>query len=137
MWPPHELAEGEKVWVIAAVTSIVGYNHWAYNNRGLAGYGKAEYDRAIDDFTEAIQLNLRFDKAYFNRGLAKTYKAQNCEGDELRSLYIDAIGDFSMAIKINDQFADAYIYRATLERLLGESAAADADEDAARRLNDR
>ncbi len=30
---------------------------FAYNNRGLAWFGKKEYDKAIEAFTQAIQLN--------------------------------------------------------------------------------
>ena len=35
----------------------------AYNDKG-------EYDRAISDYTNAIEINTRFAAAYYNRGLA-------------------------------------------------------------------
>ena len=44
-----------------------------YNNRGVAYYDKGMYDKAIENFTKAIELEPDFVKAYMYRGLA--YKA--------------------------------------------------------------
>jgi tetratricopeptide (TPR) repeat protein len=40
----------------------------AYNNRGLAYYGKTDYDRAIADYDKAIDVNPRYVSAYIDRG---------------------------------------------------------------------
>jgi len=41
-----------------------------YNNRGVAYDKKGQYDQAISDFTKALEINPRHDKAYNNRGIA-------------------------------------------------------------------
>ncbi len=57
-----------------------------------------EYERAISDYTKAIDINPRFVKAYYNRGLCC---ADNDEYDR-------AISDWTKAIEIDPLFADAY-----------------------------
>jgi len=42
----------------------------AYNYRGLANYWLGNYDAAIADFSDAINLFPRYDAAYYNRGFA-------------------------------------------------------------------
>ena len=47
----------------------------AFNNRGNAyQVGKKDYDRAIADYNQAIQLDPKFAAAFNNRGLAKQAK---------------------------------------------------------------
>ena len=53
----------------------------AYTNRGAAYYEKAEFDRAIADFTKAIDLNPKSALAYCNLGW--TYEAM---GDEREAI---------------------------------------------------
>ena len=40
----------------------------AYNSRGHIRYLWVEFDEAIEDYTEAIELNPEFAVAYYNRG---------------------------------------------------------------------
>ena len=42
----------------------------AYIHRGLAYHHKGEYDRAIEDFTKAIELKPNCASAYYDRGVA-------------------------------------------------------------------
>jgi tetratricopeptide (TPR) repeat protein len=42
----------------------------AYNCRGVAYFKKGEYDLAIADFNETLEINARFSEAYFFRGFA-------------------------------------------------------------------
>jgi tetratricopeptide (TPR) repeat protein len=44
-------------------------------------YVKADYDRAIADYTEAIRLDPTFARAYYNRGFAKRAKGDSAGGD--------------------------------------------------------
>src|SRR5476649_2623668 len=46
----------------------------AYVARGNFSRAKEEFDQAIDDFTQAIQLNGRNANAYYNRGLSRVAK---------------------------------------------------------------
>ena len=42
----------------------------AYLNRGVAYGHKGQYDKAISEFTKAIEINPRDAEAYYNRGLS-------------------------------------------------------------------
>ena len=68
-----------------------------YDCRGLAYSDKGDYDRAIVDFTEAIEPNPNH-YTYYNRGVAYLKK-----GD-----YNRAIEDFTEAIELNPDDAEAY-----------------------------
>ena len=41
----------------------------AFNNRGNSYYELAEYQRALTDFNQSLQLDPNYAKAHFNRGL--------------------------------------------------------------------
>jgi len=60
----------------------------AFFNRGIAHYFKSEFDQAIVDYTQAIQLYPKYVNAYINRGFTYIYK------DE----YDQAIVDYTQAI---------------------------------------
>ena len=61
----------------------------ALNNRGNAHLDADQYNQAIADFDEAINVNPEYAKPYNNRGLAK----------QLKGLYSDAIIDYKQAVK--------------------------------------
>ncbi len=69
-----------------------------YNNRGAAYGEKGQYDQAISDFNQAIEINPRYIKAYNNRGIV--YR--------LRRQYDRAISDFNKAIEMNPLDPEAY-----------------------------
>ena len=69
-----------------------------HNNRGIAYAEKGNYDRAIEDFNMAIELNPNYAYAYNNRGLA--YRGK---GDFDR-----AIENFNTAIDLTPNYAVAY-----------------------------
>jgi len=69
-----------------------------YNNRGAAYGEKGQYDHAISDFDQAIEINPRYNKAYNNRGIVYRLKGQ----------YDRAVSDFNKAIEINPLDAEAY-----------------------------
>lgn len=69
--------------------------------RGAHYTGKGEYDRAIQDFSEAIRLNPNDARAFYNRG--------NTYGD--MGEHDRAIEDFSQAIRLNPQYAKAFYNR--------------------------
>ena len=62
----------------------------AFNTRGIGYRLKGEYDRAIQDYGQAIKLNAKSATAYANRGVAYDNKGE----------YDRAIQDYDQAIKL-------------------------------------
>jgi tetratricopeptide (TPR) repeat protein len=70
--------------------------------KGAAYVKQGEGDLAIDEYTQAIEIDPQLAEAYVKRGLAYYFR-----GD------IDlAIADYDRAIEIDPQYADAYVNRA-------------------------
>ena len=76
----------------------------SYYNRGNAYRDRVDFDKAVADYTKAVELNAGYAEAYYNRG--KLY-------DEAGE-YDKAIADFSAVIELEPEHADAYGYRGTL-----------------------
>jgi tetratricopeptide (TPR) repeat protein len=72
----------------------------AFNTRGIGYRLKGEYDRAIQDYNQAIRINAKFATAYNNRAIAYDTK-----GD-----YDRAIADYEQAIKLKPS-AETYFNR--------------------------
>jgi tetratricopeptide (TPR) repeat protein len=62
----------------------------AYYNRGKAYKKNGQYDKAISDFTKAIEINPRHAGAYYTRGVVYYYKKD----------YEKALDDFIRAQKL-------------------------------------
>jgi tetratricopeptide (TPR) repeat protein len=97
----------------------------AYYYRGLT-YFNNDYDRAIADYSRAIQLNPNFFEAYNDRG--NVY--MNGKKD-----YDHAIVDYSSAIRLNPNLAISYNNRGIAYRIKGDYDRAIADYTEAIRLN--
>jgi Flp pilus assembly protein TadD len=69
-----------------------------FNNRGIAYAGKQQFDKAVSDYSRAISLNPKFDKAYVNRGNAYWHLGK----------YEESFADYQMAIKLNPEDPNAY-----------------------------
>ncbi len=69
----------------------------AYTDRGMAYREKDQYDRAISDYTKALEINQRDTLPYGLRGIAYVAKGQ----------YDQALSDFSKVLEINPNFAFA------------------------------
>ena len=89
----------------------------AYNNRGVAKFGKGYLDDAIADFTSALNRTPKFVDAFKNRGLA--YKMQGVSDK--------AIEDFNQAIRLDGNSPELYNLRgaALLDKLEFNRAIAD------------
>jgi tetratricopeptide (TPR) repeat protein/tRNA A-37 threonylcarbamoyl transferase component Bud32 len=70
----------------------------AFRNRGLAWYNKKDYDKAIQDYNEAIRLDPNYAYAFHNRGLAWYNKKD----------YHKAIHDYTEAIRLDPKYAGAF-----------------------------
>ena len=97
----------------------------ALNNRGSGYQRKQQYDRAIQDYDQAIRLNPNVAIAYYNRGLAYASKDQ----------YDHAIEDFDQAIRLDPSYAKAFYNRGIAYRALGQQARTVEDFAKARQLN--
>ena len=77
---------------------------------GLIWHAKKEYDKAIEDYTKAIQLNSAYEFAYNNRGLAWY---ENKEYDK-------AIEDITKAVQLNPGYANGFRNLGDVYKAMGE-----------------
>jgi tetratricopeptide (TPR) repeat protein len=100
----------------------------AFDNRGVAYRRKGQYDRALQDYEQAIQLNPSNATAYNNRGII-----YRINGD-----YARAIADYDEAIWLkNGDFPAAYYNRALAYADKGEYELSLRDFDVVMRFNPR
>jgi tetratricopeptide (TPR) repeat protein len=83
---------------------------WAYNNRGTNNMLLGNYDRAIEDYDQALRLDPGYALSYYNRG------------DAYRRLgeYRQAIEDYDQALRLDPGYAEAYHNRGNVYGVLGE-----------------
>ena len=98
----------------------------AYNNRGVAYDDLRQYERAIQDYNKAIQLDPNNAEAYNNRG--------NAYAKGLKQ-YERAIQDYNKAIQLNPNDERAYNNRGISYRNLKQYERAIQDYDKAIQLN--
>ena len=72
-----------------------------HNNLGLSWSTKGEYDKAVEEYSEAIRIDPTLANVYFNRGFV-WYKKRE---------YDPAIEDFTHAVRLNASDADYYNFR--------------------------
>jgi tetratricopeptide (TPR) repeat protein len=95
-----------------------------YLGRGEAYFELKEYEKAIADYTQAIEIDPHDPTYYYIRGsLYQKFKA-----------YQMAIADFTQAIKIDNKFAPAYYQRGVVYGLQGEFQKALTDAEKAAEL---
>src|SRR5260221_354658 len=114
--------------IIGGCTALIQSNREAtenlavvFTNRGGAYVLKGQYDRAIQDYDQAIKLNPKFAKAFANRGGAYFSKGQ----------YDRAIQDYDQAIKLDPSYATAFNSRGFTYLKMKKFDLAVADFDAA------
>lgn len=97
----------------------------AYINRGRSWYFKKDFDKAIADFTKAIEIDPKDADAYYARGLVRHIK-----GD-----YDKAIADYTKVIEINPKRAKAYKARGFCWEAKGQYDKAKADYAKAKEID--
>jgi tetratricopeptide (TPR) repeat protein len=96
----------------------------AYEWRGCCHLNLQEYDDAVDDLTKALVMNPYDAYAYGARGGALTYR-----GDCAK-----AIEDYNRSIQLDPKDYHPYGGRSAAYTILSQSAAADRDREAAKKL---
>jgi tetratricopeptide (TPR) repeat protein len=96
----------------------------AYNNRGNGFSGIGEYERAIHDYSESINIDPHDAKPFNNRGVAYQRTGE----------YDRAIADFDAAISIDPNYVNAFANRGETYQRKGEFTLALKDFDDAIRL---
>jgi S1-C subfamily serine protease/tetratricopeptide (TPR) repeat protein len=95
-------------------------------DRGAIFVKARQYDRALRDFTAAIEADVKHAPAYAERG-----RVRYLQGD------LDAaLADCDKALALDDKLVTAYCHRAAVRSAKGEPAKAQADCDTALRLKD-
>lgn len=82
----------------------------SFNCRGGVYYFNEDYDKAMVDFSRAIELKRDYADAYYNRGLVFNNWGK----------YKEAIQDYSASIQHRKQFASVYYYRGNAYYNLGK-----------------
>lgn len=82
-------------------------------------YGIKNFDKAVDDFTKAIQMQTDFEGAYFYRGMSYNRLEKS----------IEAIKDFTKVISFNKDNTDAYFMRALVKSNMNDRQGAISDYD--------
>ncbi len=93
--------------------------------RGEEKYRKGDRQGAIEDFSQAIELNPNYVNAYYNRGIVRYILGDN-KG---------AIADFNEVLRINPNLFQAYVNRGNARDDSGDSQGAIADYNEALRIN--
>ncbi len=133
------------------VISKYDYAKAAHSNRGIAYVDIGQWDKAIVDYTRAIEIDPKYTDAYFNRGVAfgdleqwdkaivdyskaieidpKYKSAFDTRGVAYANLgrWDKAIADYSKALEIDPKFANAYDNRGVAYVNLGQWDKAIAD----------
>ncbi len=100
-------------------------NSLALNNRGNAYIELRQFQKAINDFNEAIRMKSDFVNAFYSRGVAYLNQGQN----QL------AINDFNEALRLKPDYANAYNIRGVAYLRLGQHQSAIKDFNVAIQLN--
>ena len=81
---------------------VMPHDFEAFNNRGVAWFGKGDYRRAIADFSKAVKLNPDFAEGFCNRAIARFHTR----------LWEATINDSNQALSISPNFFEARCARA-------------------------
>lgn len=98
---------------------------WDYLSKGNRAYDENEYDKAIEYYNKAIELDPDFADAYNNRGIAYRRKGECAK----------AIEDYNKAIELDPDYSEAYYNRGRAYRYLKEYDKAIEDYSKAIELN--
>ena len=100
---------------------VVSPNHYVYNHRGLVYFSLSQYEKALEDFNRAIELEPNDTRVYTNRGL--TYRM-------LKQLD-RSLEDFNKSLDLNPLWPDTFYGRSLTYYDMGDLRSALEDCDRA------
>ena len=98
---------------------------WEFYQAGLKKIQKLNYQGAIADYTQALELNPQLVEAYYQRGFARSQVNNNRE----------AFADYTTALAQNPQLPEIYYYRGLTRFKLGNIPGSLEDFDRALKIN--
>ena len=99
------VAEAEEAFRHEFITTVeVPNDAKLYCERGIASYKKREYDKAIEDFSKAIELNPEFPEVYATRALAYFHTDK----------FECAIQDYDRVLELKPKFTEVYAARGVM-----------------------
>lgn len=87
---------------LTMAVEVMPHDFEAYNNRGVAWFGKGDFRRAIADFSKAVQIYPDFAEGFCNRAIARFHTR----------LWKATIDDANKALAITPNFFEALCARA-------------------------
>jgi putative GTP pyrophosphokinase len=96
-----------------------------YKHRGMAFFAQSRYEKAIEDFSQSLELDGTSNKALYYRGVVKTVLQR----------YSEAIDDFTQSLALHPYQPFCLYRRGLVYYHIGDYAAALADAEAAIRLD--
>ena len=97
------------------------------NDKGIAYAKQGNHEAAILEYAKALELDAKFDGAYFNRGISHMELGE----------YAKAITDFTKVIELSPEDCAAYLQRGISYQKLGNKEAAEKDSLECKRLKER
>jgi len=107
---PISLKEILNLYFYLYITDDYAATQAIYNNRGFVYYTKGNFNKAISDYNQALQIDSNYASVYNNRGL--TY---HMKGD-----FGQAISDYNQALQINPNYTEAYSNRGEAYHMKGD-----------------
>lgn len=130
-----------------------------FSGRGVGFAAKGDFDRALEDFDQAIKLDSSLAAHFVDRGFAYARKGQfdhaTQDFDQAAKLkpddsgvfdgrgyvyfnkgqYARAVESFDQSLKISDYNAGAYYFRGLAKQKMGDKSGGDADIAKAKQIN--
>ena len=94
--------------------------------KGLANFNDKDYESAIEQFTQVIEMDDKYAMAYMMRGNSHAALKKHEE----------AIKDFTKVIELDSQNKNAYLNRSLSYKATGKANLSKTDADKAKKFND-